>query len=115
MPDDHPMVEVRHTVQPQKTKKKQRKDTRATDSTAETTDHTTSSMSGSRSREAQRRGSRVLRASPRVLLLLLLLLQFHLQLGGVKQEAKSRGHRKKDVWRERPSSSHRKAAVQRDI
>ncbi|CAI9764572.1 unnamed protein product [Fraxinus pennsylvanica] len=97
-----------HMVQPQKTKKKQRKDTRATDSMAEIKDQMTvstmgkeKSRSGHRTSAANRRGSKLLK-----LLRLRLLLQL-----SVKYEVNNLGHRKKDVGREKLTSSHRKADV----
>ncbi|CAA2991829.1 Hypothetical predicted protein [Olea europaea subsp. europaea] len=93
-----------HMVQPQKTKKKQRKETRATDSMAEMKDQITvstmgkeKSRSGHRTSAANRRGSKLLK-------LLRLLLQL-----GVKYEANRLGHRNKDVGSEKLTSNHRKA------
>lgn len=97
-----------HMVQPQKTKKKQRKEMRATDSMAEMKDQITvstigkeKSMSGHRTSAANRRGSKLLK-----LLRLRLLLQL-----GVKYEANSLGHRKYDVGRLKLTSSHRKTVM----
>ncbi|CAK9158469.1 unnamed protein product, partial [Ilex paraguariensis] len=96
-------------VQPQKTKKKQRKETRATDSNAVTRDHNTLSTI-----EKSRSGNHSLRFRGSHLGVNPDRLRFdHVEARGdqlgVMYEAKNLGHRNNDVGSEKLTSIHRKA------